>query len=402
MGARRRCCCECWVFSDDFDRTPSTDLGTDWNESTGQADGDWEIILYNSTQYVLHEKYGETPGEGGTADAIVFCKRAVPVRNIDGETTDGEMFIHVDVVDPQEGDIYRIYPCCTDDETLGAVAVEFEYADDTTDAWLITIGSDTLETTGEPNVLTGEVSLSVCADHTNGQIKACVGARWASPTLYSDTDPGSGQYAAIGHDNADTGALFDNFSIGELRIPTEICLACFCTCEDQLMPYTLYGEFKWCSDGTNDRLSCMEGIDWTMTAVSGTTTMIWTGEVEVTTVEDTPVVQRIVFTLTCDANWTLSMVVYEGETQVECACFSSTWYGDPDTAAARWEDDDDPAPEHYSTCSPLALVYGPWEVNVQDDCNWCYKYLTPLDCVIGGPPADPTLCNGVFWIVISE
>lgn len=408
MGARRRCCCDCWVFSDNFNRDPSTDLGLDWNESLGEAKGDWEILFYNMTTYVLHEKYGETPGAGGTSDAIVFCKRAVPIRTIDGEETDGEMFIYVDVIDPQEDDIYRIYPCCEDNETTGSLVVEFEYTNETTHAWLITIGSDTLETTGEPSPVTGAVRLSVCADHTGEQTKACVGELGSSPTLYSDSDPGSGQYAALGHNNASTGALFDNFSIGELRIPTEICYECFCACDDFLLPYTLHGTFIHCSDGIDDRLGCMEGINWEMNAVSGLTTMIWYGEVEVTTVETPPVVQTIKFTLTCTEGWNLSIVIYKGGIEdVSCACFKSSWYGDPSNVACRTSDEE-PTPEYYSTCDPFSLVYGPWETGVQDECNWCHKKLDPIDCVIAIPPdlvptpIDPTLCNGVFWIEITE
>lgn len=410
MGARRRCCCVCWEFTDTFIRAESTDIGTWWNEATGDAEGDWEIILYDS-KYVLHEKYGETPGAGGTSAAIVFCTQRVPVRTIvqDSEsvTTDGEMFIYVDVKDPQEDDIYRIYPNCTDEETLGTLTVEFEYTDDVTHAWLITIGGDTLETTGEPSG-EGLVRLSVCADHTMGQIKACVGELGVSPTLYVDSDPGSGQYAAIGHGNSATGAMFDQFVVGELRIPNEICYACFCTCDDFIMPYTIHGKFVYTSNGVNDRLACLSAVDeWEMTAVSGLSTMIWTGEVEVTTVEDPPVTQRIVFTLICDESWTLSITIYVGEVEdTTCECFKSTWYGDPKYVTARTEDED-PQPDYYSTCDPFSLMYGPWTVNVQDECSWCHETMDPLDCYFSIPPdpidpEDPTICNGEFWIEITE
>jgi hypothetical protein len=39
MGARRRCCCDCYEFRDDFDGGDSTDLGANW----GECSGDWEI-----------------------------------------------------------------------------------------------------------------------------------------------------------------------------------------------------------------------------------------------------------------------------------------------------------------------------------------------------------------------
>jgi hypothetical protein len=40
MG-RRRCCCNCWTWADNFNRADSTDIGSDWDEYGG---GDWEIV----------------------------------------------------------------------------------------------------------------------------------------------------------------------------------------------------------------------------------------------------------------------------------------------------------------------------------------------------------------------
>lgn len=43
----RRCCCDnnCYIFRDDFDRADSTDLGSDWEECSG----DWEIVSEDLT-----------------------------------------------------------------------------------------------------------------------------------------------------------------------------------------------------------------------------------------------------------------------------------------------------------------------------------------------------------------
>jgi hypothetical protein len=393
------------MFKDDFNRYPSTDLGDDWNETDGEANGDWEII-----EQILHEKYGEGPGEGGTADAILFCNVPVPIHNIKGRNTDGEMYVLVSVIDPVEDDIYRIYPCCPDNEHVGDVVVEFAY--NGSNLWTITIDTEEFAATGDPDPLTGEVILAVCADHTFGQMKASIGTLGISPTLFIDIDPGSGQIAAIGHNNASTGAIFDNFEIGELRSQKEICSTCFCFCDNQIMPFHLHGEFHFCSVTEKTRMACMEdmeNISWDMYVKSGVSSVIWYGEKLVYTVGNIPVAQLIKFTLNC-VNLELSIVVHEGMSEVPCACFAGTWAGmglDSMKAVPRLQsegltyDGYEPA---YSTCDPLSLVYGPWENSARDDCQWCYKQTSPSYCVGLPPPGDPFAaeCWGQFWIVITE
>jgi hypothetical protein len=103
MGARRRCCCECWEFLDNFNRTPGTDLGASWHEQRG----DWDII--GSADFGrLHEKYNEA---GGTADAMVICTHPVPSHSA------GEMSVSVWFCEPKTGDINYIYPACVDTHT---------------------------------------------------------------------------------------------------------------------------------------------------------------------------------------------------------------------------------------------------------------------------------------------
>jgi hypothetical protein len=278
------------------------------------------------------------------------------------------------------------------------------------------------EVMGEPDPETGLVRLEVCASHPTRQITACVGELAVSEMVWDDVDPGEGQLAGIGHNNPTTGtpshggALFDYFNFGELRIQGTVCMGCFCSCEDQeIIPVQLHGTFMHCTpDGSESfaRMECLCGLaSWEMNRTGILTSPIWSGSVEITTAEYPPVLQRVTFTLVCTPDWQLDIVVDEwnGSSWVNvdpCACFTGSTYPINQSVTARMTNEDPPLPrtDYTSGCDPISLVYGPWNPTVRDDCNWCYAFNQPLvPCLMnGGDPLGGPVCEGEFWIVITE
>jgi len=272
----------CWKWSDNFNRADSTNVGANWNEVTGN----WEILSNK-----LHEKVGG----GGTANARIFCTQAVPRRS------PGEMYIAIDVCDPQAGNVFFIYPSCPDTDSVGNVSASFTF--DGTSTWTIAITAGassgaTVQTKTTP--IDGKVGLYVCCDYTSGSVFAGVkggistdpdvGPAWADNAVFT-----AGRYCAIGHNNA-AGATFEDFFIYELRISaTRLCLTCGCSCDGIVPSKTLVGTV---TAGT-DRAACLGGEDWFMYWKYGSGTSYWAGDL--VSAANTPST-TITYKLICDGS----------------------------------------------------------------------------------------------------
>jgi hypothetical protein len=355
MGGRRRCCCsgECWQFEDDFNRSNSTDLGSNWNESAGN----WGI---EDNQLV--ETYGAS---SGTANAKLFCTQPVPAGSA------GKMFITVYVDDAQVNDVYRVYPCCTDSSTAGTVTVTFTKTD--TDEWTIEISGDADATVVQAAVPVNNMDvLYVCADTEEGMVYATMGnaSETEGPAWADTTNPGDGRYAAIGHNNTGHKNIFDDFTVGELFLNggTFECQGCFCKCQENAPSKSLTLTIF---DAT-DRASCLDGdeiaLEWE-----------WNGSLERWAGSGSGDLASVDAELYCDdgsKNWPLKLY--------PSGCF---------TAETYYPDDD------LSTCDPFYLVYGPFYLAYTMGCGLCFSAGTPLDCYMN--PSGPN-CQGEFWIAITD
>jgi hypothetical protein len=372
------CCCGCWQVFDNFDRDDSTDVSSRWNESTGDANGDWGI-----SGWTLIEKYGGS--REGTADAVIFCTSGEPARSA------GEQSIGIDVVDAQSGDVFRIYPACTDAETLGTTTVEFRNIGG--GEWTTTVGGDSVQQTATL-IVEDTNHLWVCVDHKTGQLTAGVTSD-DDPYLWLDNyDAGTGRYVALGHDNETYGAVFDNFVFSELRKGTKLCADCFCGCLGYTPKKSLVATF---TDAT-DRASCLapggtgRTIDLEWEWNSGL--QRWYGEITVPGGDhgsDT----MLAFALKCaqadddDPDWpgknfTLDFI------STNCCALNSNGCGVYQPIAEE------------STCEdPFSLVFGPFLLGCTDlTCNLCYNANTPAVmgmCDTGDPNFD-----GEYYIVITE
>lgn len=404
------CCCGCWVWEDTFNRTPSTDIGENWNETEGAANGDWDIILYPplTLNCCLHEKAGETPGGGtNTANAIVFCTKAVP------NSSDGEMHITVEVYDPVEDDKYYIYPNCKDDHTLGDLKVCFTYGGAPSFEWLMEIfsGSTVLESflTAEAPDVDGKVTLGVCADHENKQILAYCGTL-ASVKVWEDTDPGTGCFAAIGHDNPDTGAIFDDFLLEELRRSDgTVCISCWCVCNEEGEEYNVPKQVLLTFYVDPDlalphRGDCMEKVSIVLDWTDSFTWTEWYGEGVVIASDDTDVQYDIYASLRCaygqnpdptipGSNFTLSIGFRDGVGSAT-AWPHGLCGGNPATHALFEEAhvlgvNDETLTINSSCYNPLQLIFG----------RYCF---VNLDCYICYHPSNMMVPTGCFYAVVTE
>lgn len=213
------CCCPalCWFFYDDFNDRPyvgTTDLGANWHEEVG----DW-----GSIGWVLVEKWGG----GGTSEAVLICTQPEPAASA------GEQRISVDVYQPQTGDIFYLYPCCTSIHDHGSLRVKYECTS-APSYWTVSCGGEVAYYTDISLDDYGFCQLVACADAEIGMLKAWVNYGGSGRQLWNDSaSVGTGRYSGLGHDNTGHYNTFDNYFVGELRLPSGyVCWDCFCRCED--------------------------------------------------------------------------------------------------------------------------------------------------------------------------
>lgn len=354
------CCCACWFFVDDFDRSNSTHPGPNWNEVTG----DWEIL-----DLELHEK----ANGGGTSGAKLFGTTPVPAGS------EGEMTLSIVVVDPQVNDCFYLYPCCRDTSTVGDVSVRYTYiGSETWDVEILSSGSGGLESARQlaAPIAPGRYTLWVCADRQTRMIRAGVISIGDPPAWEDNHDPGDGRYYALGHGNTTNGATFDDFYVTELRSALTTCTDCWCWCLYHALPKTLTATFT----NATERAACIDGRSFELNWEWNAGLPRWRGS---TTVTRQGVSVTLEFAIYC-ASGDDDVPSYPGKNVTldfhnnMCCVANSNGCGTYLPVAAD------------STCQPLSLVFGPFVLATGDlTCRLCYDPLS-------GPP------NGQYYLVITE
>ena len=251
MGARRRCCCAagCWYFQDNFGdgtaRNNTSDLGADWNEVVGQ----WGIL-----GWTLVENYATG---GGTAGALLITTQAQPAA------TAGLQYLHIDIFDPQTGDIYYLYPCCPSTSAVGPLEITFECTS-APGNWTVTIGDEFVDVEILPDEH-GWYQALCCVDHEAGMAKAWMNYGINATAWNDAADPGDGRYSGLGHDNAvaspNIGAQLDVYFVGELRTAAgAVCYDCFCRCKGFAPPRELTATIT----NASGRYACADGFSTTI------------------------------------------------------------------------------------------------------------------------------------------
>lgn len=372
------CCCprDCWDWADDFDREDSDDPGPNWNEDTGAANGNWGIY-----DQMLVEEWTSGGVSGGTANAIILCKQSIPVSRDNGMT------VAITAVDAAIGDKFHIYAACPSDESVtGAVKVEYEKTD--TDKWVTTIiggGADGISETqtASPQAPSGRgVILWVCTDNLTNMVKAGIVSLSGAFAWVDDMDPGSGRYAALGHDSATNGVLLDNFYISEIRTPHEICYDCWCWCllrpPGRYLTATIF-------DATH-RAGCLGGVTWDMDWEWNGGIQRWRGTAQYPHYDTGTI--AVLWTLLCASGADAQDESHPGKNfelyTDDTACFVGPGGTGPFVPIAA-----------DSSCDPLQLVFGPFTLTWSDlTCNACFQAGTP-------EPPD-TDSSGQYYIVITD
>ena len=362
----------------------TTDLGANWNEVAG----DWGTL--NSE---LVEDF--STGNSNSANALVITTQAVPARSA------GQMYVQIDV--PVEhttvGDIYRIYPCCLTSSSVGNVLVEFEYI--STNTWEVRItpssGAESTATSnwgGDTN--TDYHTLHVCTDRVEeggnfswGIVRAGTKPAVNELVAWSETDPGEGRYAGIGHDVPSVKlVILDNFEMGELRTATIVCRACFCMCSEAppipMLP-VLTGQFLYTNeDSTRTRAVCLQGLSWEMRYDAGPTIVEWVGTFTLTR---DGVTETIDFRLVCMGDGRFQLITSD-------PCISGT--GNDINIPTGYG-------AHYSTCDPIAIVFGPYVLDFANaNCRLCQDPNGPEGCIGPNIPPFAPGCYGDFYIVFTQ
>lgn len=384
------CCCECFLFEDDFERDNSTDLGANWHEVVG----DWGIQAITDTELTTHKRLVEKyDTSSGTAGALVICTQAVPARS------EGEMLVSIEVPSYglANGDTYHIYPACVDEHTVGPVRMTFVW--DATIRWWTTyiyLGGVEQDHYAMPAIGTPhEFILNACVDLGLGGAKAWVAplvnqyAAWAIPI-----NPGTGRYAGIGHDNPGHLNQFDNFHLEELRTDDVLCESCFCQCENTAVPLNLLGTIA-CATG---RAACagFAGQTFPITFYKDSRPQIvtWRGGFTVTEVGN----EILEWELRCSATgdvtgfnlrWVQCGRVGHNCSTIAPGCLDGPWNALAASACG------------VSSCDPLQLVFGPFYLNFSFECDICYikNDPNPVACM-GATPPDA--CIGTFYIIVTE
>lgn len=351
------CCCAltCWSFEDDFNRTNSTSLGTDWNE----ASGDWGILNNE-----LVEEYAD-PLVTGNVDAKCIGTNPVPLRSA------GEMFVRVSIIDPVVDNEYYIHLSCTSTSGTGGQWVRFTYT--AVNTFLVELSTGESKTQSWAPTTAGVFPVIGCID-SDGFLMGSV-ASSGDEYPWNDGDATStGRYYGVGHGVSDAGVMFDDFFVEELRAGLVTCNGCFCRCAENNVQKTLYATLT----GT-DRADCMDGLCVEFNWEWNSGNPRW--------VSDVLVVGSNSF------KWVLECASYDPADPF--AGFDLTWYPDAlyKTCCSAnslgcdgvYEPDD-----ALSDCDPLELVYGPFTFSTGElSCAACYS-----------PGSGPL--TGEWWMTIKE
>lgn len=369
MGSRRRCCCGCVFFADDFYRPggDTTDLGDNWEE----VDGEWSIA---SSQL----------SEEGNANAIAICKKEIPPSP--GALHDSPwapyMYVGVNLKNETIGGTYWIIGMWADESHYikgKYTRVDYDYA--TIELYSNTGGGETLldsytfELTDKADT---DRSIGLCLSDTltmmfTSDASNCY-AMAPEAVIIRD-----GEHAGVGHENVDE-TLFDNFSLNQLFKVDWQCYPCGdCFCDTVTPPVVppryLYVVFE--GDGNTD-CDTLDGVQVTLEYNRcGMPVAIWRGTVDSGCLAGSEMVME----LRCDGSWTLTLTEAPGK----LAC----------------------VPAHYvellpvvQTCDPL---YWEYEMSYEnaggaEEDNWCPEPCRP--CGNGGGAMEPKLMR--YWIYITD
>lgn len=307
----RRCCCGCVEYTDTFDRDNSDDL-TYWTETTG----DWEI---SANQLV----------EAGTSGSIAIYDTELPTQ---------WMRATIEIIDEQEGDVYKLYVSWLNAANHVYAMYEVGAGTYTLSIHSVIAGVDTeldtvTETLQEGGKSPRQFSICNAEEITSASVDdSSLCTVFSEPGTSVDTNA---KYAGVGHENSHE-TTFDNWYTGEANYDKDCpCFHTECECEGHRLPITLNGVYV--GEGDCDTL---DGISFTMSrtrcgadAVGGT----FAGT------QDGSCLDQTLYEIECTGGPIDEWILHLSSVLAPHGC--------------GYDGDAYLTPEPESTCDPLYLVY---------------------------------------------
>lgn len=345
----RRCCCEGCIFARDFfDRADAPTLGPDWTDPDS-AFGTNGGFAYMPTGD--HIAIFDIPHIKNDPSGVAYYK-------IINEVDDAIYYIIVNAVDANNYHIAKFHNISVPKIELGVVVAG---------SYTLLKQEDILGMTG-PEGCTHGPSASCrifTARIAPGEFCAAIDQSVFSQVTVETEVLTGGIYAGLGGSGDDL--FFDNFEFSEHFATNVECPLCICECEEEYVTVKLDATFVDATNRISEVEGCTAELEWDR--VNGW----WETESFVCCV------QSWIIELYCPP----SGLPEDYELRIILGCISS----DTNVTVPGYIDEGWRSALEGSTCSPLYLRFGPFQV-------------TDLDFACGCPaPFEPT---GVFYIEVTE
>lgn len=236
MSPRFCCCRDCLIFSDDFNRADAASLGAGWDDF-----GNWDINIGRAIT---------------TAVATAICQTIHPVP-------DPSMYVEIDTIDEEEGDIYEVLVNVVDENNYHFARLERNGAlDSVLSLGKVAGGAETITASATINSLIGTARTIGCHIADN---EFCATASLctesfveADPTVFVD-----GYYSGMGGSD---GIEIDAFRFYEHRKTNPLCTSCVCNCQGSYVPPRLNAHITG-YDRMAGILDCDIVLEWDRTNV---------------------------------------------------------------------------------------------------------------------------------------
>ncbi len=317
----RRCCCDCLIFEDEFNRTDNNIIGGDWTEAVGN----WRITN-NKLEF-----------DDATGQCITVIQHRLPI------------VARVKVPDPQLGVRYRLIGLWEDSSNYWCVEYEQTVGPDG-EFRLIKVsgGGETIldSSTGYAG-LTAEMWICHTGECVSGTISPGREFIWADDKGRSLTT--EYQYGVGVKDGTGSDVYFDDFELWKHKLSLDECPECICRCGRFCPPKgPLTLTFVDC---TGTAFDCLEGVTIPLTLDSPHTEIAYVGS-------DTPY---------CEAwggqlfDFKLHCAMYECEEWILCCPSPGPLWGqewEPVGPPCKWRSN-----PVSCTCNPFMLYFGPFTVS---------------------------------------
>lgn len=321
------CCGGCIIAEDDFNRD-GLDLGTGWTHETDE----WYT-------------YATPPWEDGYA--LSLADGAIAINNTSHPVPDESGVVYLDIIGetPDSGKAYRAIINAVDKDSYHfAEYIRHGGSDSILRLGISSSGTDTIleskviDGLTDPTLEPRRLTVMIADDEFCATVSHCV---FSFVTVEEAVIP-NGYKAGFGGDD---GTQFSHWTYLQHAQTKEECPHCLCNCETNYIPPILNANLV--GTGRMSTLSCDIELVWSRTLGAWISTVV----------------------TCCNQGWQLKLFCPETPADVTTAkilvlvgCIDSDVTGTgPDyiSAGVRWANS-------TSTCTPISLVFGPFDVGSLD------------------------------------